>query len=255
MISIKNMNELGEARLNNAKLSVNKIFKNKLELDKLKELEQYVQLDEINKKRRQTDNKNADEIIKSYVTEVKKNVEILELVDRLLLKVRPSGRPAKEGGKKKPKPGEAGPSETTTTTTPTTTKPAFSTGDPQIREYIEKILRVKNSLKSLLQKVKKNIKFYVYFDKIDIDDMRNELQILDNINKNLIDKFTSQIPAVSLSPESRESVLLLLSGIRGYIEEIYNIISGGGSGQYHFIKIGGSKLYNTSIVLDNYKYV
>jgi len=90
MISIKNMNELGEARLNNAKLSVNKIFKNKLELDKLKELEQYVQLDEINKKRRQTDNKNADEIIKSYVTEVKKNVEILELVDRLLLKVKPS---------------------------------------------------------------------------------------------------------------------------------------------------------------------
>lgn len=235
MISIKNMNEVGETRLNNAKLSVNKIFKNKLELDKLKELDQYVELDEINKKRRQTDNKNADEIIKSYVAEVKKNVEILELIDRLLLKAKPAGRPP---------------------TTTSTTKPPLTTGgETQIREYIEKILKVKNSLKSLLQKVKKNIKFYVYFDKIDIDEMRNELQVLDNINKNLINKFTSQVPATSLSPENKESVLLLLSEIEKYIEEIYNIISGGGSGQDHFIKIGGSKLYNTSIVLDNYKYV
>lgn len=232
MIAIKNYEEVGEARLNRAKAEVNRIFKNKLELDKLKDQEQYIEIDEINKRRRSQSNKTADEFLKSAVAEVKRSTEILELADKFLLA-----------------------RTTTTTKAPITTTTKYITGDKELREYIEKILKVKNNIKNLLQKFKRNLNLYNYFDKIDVNEIRSELQNLDNINKNLFNKFSSQIMHTAINVEDKDLILSIIQELNSYVEEIYNLVSGGGSRQEHFIKVGGSKLYNTSITLDNYKYV
>jgi hypothetical protein len=222
MIPNYNLQYIGEERLNKAKQTINQSFKKKLDLEKLEQQIGPDSVDEIISDIRKKDDNKADTFLNDIFERLSIMYELLAeaniTVDILLEDYR------------------------------------FS--NDKVREYIKIINPVKTRAKELKALLIKNVSISKYYDKYVVEKINTEIMKIKNEVKSIETKLMSAnvmaVPTVRLM----DNIFKINYEINDYMNAIYNYVnlSKKGSSEDQEI-VGSGRIYNTSITLDNYKYV